>query len=195
MISHLRGVVEQKGLNFAVLDVQGVGYRVFMTSGLLAELAIGEEAKIPTYLAVREDAMDLYGFRNQDELRFFELLISISGIGPKSALSILNITTLDSLRQAVASEDTTHLTRVSGIGRKTAERIVIELRGKLDGFEFEAIATDTGSIKEEVDALEALKSLGYSQKESQEALKLVPKDIIGTGEKVKHALRLLASNQ
>ena len=122
-------------------------------------------------------------------MRFFELLISISGIGPKSALGILNITTLESLRQAVSSEDITHLTRVSGIGRKTAERIVIELRGKLDGFEFEI---DVPSFKEEVDVLEALQSLGYSQKESQEALKGVPKDILGTSDKIKYALRHLS---
>ncbi len=189
MISHLRGIAELKSISYAIIDVHGIGHKVFMTSSLLADVVIGQEAKFPTYLAVREDALDLYGFRNNDELRFFELLISISGIGPKSALSILNITTLESLRQAVSSEDTTHLTRISGIGRKTAERIVIELRGKLDGFEFEV---DIPSFKEEVDVLEALKSLGYSQKESQDALKSIPKEIVGTSDKIKYALRNLS---
>jgi len=195
MIASLTGIVVEKSLNCAVIDVHGVGYKVFMTSSLLGGLAVGEEIRVPTYLSVREDALDLYGFANRDELRFFELLITISGIGPKSALSILNITTLDALRQAVNSEDTTHLTRISGIGRKTAERIVIELRGKLDGFEFEIAATEAGAMREEVDALEALKSLGYSQKEAQEALKSVPKNVAGTGERVKHALKHLSNNR
>jgi Holliday junction DNA helicase RuvA len=194
MISNLKGIVELKGLAYAVIDVHGVGYKVFMTSALLDSLALGENISIPTYLAVREGALDLYGFRTGDELRFFELLITISGIGPKSALSILNITTLESLRQAVDSEDTTHLTRISGIGRKTAERIVIELRGKLDGFTFEIGTAEASLLKEEVDALEALKSLGYSTKESQEALKSIPKDVAGTSEKLKYALKVLSRN-
>lgn len=187
MIQRLSGTVIAKDLTYAVIDVGGVGFKVFMTQSLLAGLELGETAGVSTYLAVRENALDLYGFKDVEELRFFELLISISGIGPKSALSILNVTTIETLKQAVYSEDTSHLTRVSGIGRKNAEKIIIELRGKIDG-----IGAEGGRLKEEVDVLEALRSLGYSAKESQDALKKIPKEVVGAGEKVKHALKHLS---
>lgn len=187
MIASLTGTVSHKDLNFAVVDVNGVGYKVFASAGFLAEMGLGEGVFAHIHHVVREDCQELYGFKDRNGLKLFELLISISGIGPKSALSILNATTPESLKQAVETDDLAHLTRVSGIGRKIAEKIIIELRDKLDWFEAAPYA------KDEVDAVEALRSLGYSQKEAQDALKRVPRDLEGTGEKVKYALRLLSN--
>ena len=120
---------------------------------------------------------------------FFEMLIGISGIGPKSAMSILSAAPIETLRAAVSSGDPTHLTSISGIGKKNAEKIVLELKGKL------VFTSDemTGVMKDESDVVEALKSLGYSQKEARDALKRIPKEITGTSEKVKHALKVLGS--
>ncbi len=130
--------------------------------------------------------MDLYGFANKKELDFFELLITISGVGPKTALNILNVASVDSLRQAVSTGETAHLTKVSGLGKKMADKIVLELKGKLGNYEEIAFGH-----KEEIDALEALKSLGYSHKESREALQEIDKSHTTTSARVKAALKHL----
>ncbi|MBA3733476.1 Holliday junction branch migration protein RuvA [Patescibacteria group bacterium] len=192
MIEHLRGTIIHQDLKSVVLDVNGVGYKIHTNTAVL-EPKRGENNKSPattefwTYLAVRETALDLYGFNTKDELDFFQLLISVSGIGPKSAMGILTIATLPNLRHAISTGDTSHLTKVSGIGKKNAEKIVIELKDKLEG-----LVSDVGvSTSSDVDALEALKSLGYGEREAREALKKVM-DISDTGEKVKKALKLLS---
>jgi Holliday junction DNA helicase RuvA len=133
---------------------------------------------------VREDALDLYGFLNREELEFFEMLINVSGIGPRSALAILGIASIETLRKAIGTGDTSYLTKISGIGRKTAEKIVIELRDKM-GKELGG-----GSLQVELDALEALKSLGYSQNEARETLKKVSPNT-NTNTKIKEALKIL----
>jgi Holliday junction DNA helicase RuvA len=141
-----------------------------------------------THLAVRETSLDLFGFEEKELLDLFELLITISGIGPKTALGILNVASPSMLRQAVAKEDSSLLTRVSGIGKKNAEKIVLELRNKL------VVAEDDRDInfQAEGDALEALVSLGYSERDAREALKQVPQDIEGASERVKAALKQLS---
>lgn len=187
MISQLKGTIEAVDAQSAVVDVGGVGYEVHMTGTHLAGLMPGDDVVVYTHMAVRENSQELFGFRSREELRIFEMLISVSGIGPKSALSILNVTTIDTLKQAVHSEDVSPLTRISGIGKKIAEKIVIELRGKFDDFE------ESIGLKDEIDAMEALRSLGYSQKESQDALKQVPREIVGTPERVRRALKHLTS--
>jgi Holliday junction DNA helicase RuvA len=133
---------------------------------------------------VREDAFDLYGFLEPTELEFFEMLISVSGIGPKGALAILGIASIETLRKAIGTGDTSYLTKISGIGRKTAEKIVIELRDKM--------GEEKGgtSLQGELDALEALKSLGYSQNEARDALKKVSPDT-DTNTKIREALKIL----
>ena len=133
---------------------------------------------------MREDALDLYGFLNYEELEFFEMLIGVSGIGPKGALAILSIASTETLRKAIGTGDTSYLTKISGIGKKTAEKIVIELRDKMGEQE------KGSSMQEELDAMEALKSLGYSQNEIREALKKVPPDL-NTNEKIREALKIL----
>ena len=142
MISRLTGTIVHSDLKYIVLDVQGVGYKVAVGPDLLTKLDKKGPITIWTYLAVREDAMDLYGFFSLAELKFFELLITISGIGPKTAMGILNVASVHSLETAIQTQDTTHLTKVSGIGKKMAEKIVHELEGKVA----EASGTDRKSV-------------------------------------------------
>jgi holliday junction DNA helicase RuvA len=162
MIAQLRGAVVHAEMGGVVLDVAGVGYRVRTKSVEL--LTLGAEISIWTHLAVREDALELYGFRELEDLRFFELLIKVSGVGPKTALGILSLAALPTLKQAIASGDLSYLTKVSGIGRKTAEKIIVELRDRVEGSGDESLA-GVG------DALEALVALGYSRRETQEVLR------------------------
>jgi len=134
---------------------------------------------------VREDILDLYGFLNREELEFFEMLINVSGIGPKGALAILGVASIDTLKKAISTGDIPYLTKISGIGKKTAEKMIIELRDKMG-------VNKTGtSLQEELDALEALKSLGYSQNEAREVLKKVSPEM-NTNEKIREALKILS---
>ena len=190
MIGFLEGTVLHIEGRFALIMVGGVGYKVFVTTETQSALKKQKEkpAKLWTYLAVREDALDLYGFLEKKEQEFFELLITISGIGPKSALNILSVTTIENLRRAIASGETAYLTKISGIGRKIADKIVLELKDKIDFLEGEE---DSSTVKEETDALEGLKALGYGEREGRDALKKLPKDIAGTSARLKAALKLL----
>ncbi len=184
MIGHLTGTVIHHDLKSVVLDVHGVGYKVFVNTGAL-DTTSEKTVSFWTYLAVRENALDLYGFPTKDELDFFELLLSISGIGPKSANNILAIASLSSLRQAISSGDTSHLTKVSGIGKKVADKIVLELKDKI-GVTGEEFGTN---ISGDVDALLALQSLGYSERDAREVLKGTTGS---TEEKVRGALKQLS---
>lgn len=189
MISYLTGKIIHADTRFFIIDVNGVGYKIYTTSGVL-EKQLPETVSFWTYLAVREDALDLYGFPTKDELDFFELLISVNGIGPKTALGILNVANPATIRKAVATEDPSYLTKVSGIGKKNAEKIVLELKSKLTGWE----ATEEGAAhSHDSDALEALKSLGYPEREARDALKKVPKEITDTSECVRQALKILGT--
>ena len=189
MISFIRGTILESGDRHVTVDVHGLGYKVFVTEDTLHSLKIGTEASFWTYLAVREDALDLYGFTQKKEKEFFELLISISGIGPKSALNILSLVASETLASAIRSGSTAHLVKVSGIGRKTAEKIVLELKDKLGALSGE---DSLAGMSADADAIEALKALGYDAVEAREALKKVSKDILDTGAKVKAALKVLS---
>src|SRR3989338_3066984 len=179
MISSLSGTVRNKNLNAIVVDVSGVGYKVLVTTETALRAVPNSPIFLWTHLVVRETSLELFGFLDTETMDTFELLITISGIGPKSALSILNVATPAMLRQAVASEDTTYLTRVSGIGKKNAEKIVLELRNKL-----KVTKEDQDlDMRSEGDALEALVSLGYNERDAREALKRVPKEIEGASER------------
>ncbi len=168
-----------------------MGYRVAVPTDVLLEAALSQPVFLWTHLAVRETALDLFGFTERESLETFELLITISGIGPKTALGILNVASPATLRQAVGSGDTSYLTRVSGIGKKNAEKIVLELKDKLVMKEGEVMH---GDAKSEGDAMEALISLGYSEREAREALKKVPKAVSDAGSRVKEALKVLSRN-
>lgn len=189
MIASISGTIRHKDLHNLVIDVGGVGHKVFVTTDTALERELGESVFLWTHLAVRETALDLFGFSEREELEVFELLITISGIGPKTALGILNVASPTMLRQAVANDDTSYLTKVSGIGKKNAEKIVLELRDKLVTTKDDKRA----DLRSEGDALEALVSLGYSERDARDALKQVPKETEGASERVKRALKLLAS--
>jgi holliday junction DNA helicase RuvA len=192
MIGTLSGTVRHKDLHVLIVDVSGVGYKVHATTDTTLEATPGEAIFLWTYLSVRENALDLFGFLDKGTLDVFELLIGISGIGPKTALSILSVASPEMLRQAVASEDTTYLTKVSGIGKKNAEKIVLELRDKL----VTTSADKRSDMRAEGDVYEALLSLGYDERDIREVLKKLPKGSKGknesASEKVKHALKLLS---
>jgi holliday junction DNA helicase RuvA len=188
MIASVSGSVRYKDLNHLIVDVSGLGYRVAVTADVAAEAVLSQPIFLWTYLAVRETALDLYGFPEKETLEVFEHLITISGIGPKTALGILNVASPTTLRQAVSTGDTSYLTRVSGIGKKNAEKIVLELKDKLT-----YAGEDRGiSASAEGDALEALVSLGYSERDAREALKKVSKEEKDAGARVKAALKLLS---
>ncbi len=189
MIAQITGKIAQKTDKYLVVNTGGVGYQIFAPTDVLSRAGnTGDEISLWTYLAVRENAMDLFGFETIDEKNFFELLLSVSGIGPRSALSILSIAPMETIKKAIGSGDTSYLTKVSGIGRKTAEKIVVELRDRLSALGHN---DDTGSLRGESDILEALQSLGYSLNDARNAAKEVPADIVGTNARIKEALKRL----
>ena len=187
MISYVRGKIINSGERQLILDVAGIGYKIAVTTEAREKIRLGDDVSFWTHLAVRDDALDLYGFMEKTDCDFFELLITVSGIGPKSALGIMNVADVKTLHKAISTGDTSYLTKVSGIGKKTAEKIVRELKEKI------AILSKSGtaSVREEVDEVEALKSLGYSSQEAREALARVDSTLSGTGERVKAALKNL----
>jgi Holliday junction DNA helicase RuvA len=191
MISQLTGTISHKDGRFLILDVQGVGYKIHASGETIEKSPSSKVVTFWTHLVVREDALDLYGFLEKDEMEFFEMLISISGIGPKTALSIINLASIPTLKRAVVSGDSSYLTKVSGVGKKNAEKIVLELKDKL------IVIYEEGdeNTRNESDSLEALKSLGYPEREAREALKKVSKEITDTVEKVRQALKILGSGK
>lgn len=187
MISQLEGKIAGIKGNAVTLMVGGVGYLVFLSAYTLGKVAGQKQTLFYIHTHVREDMLALYGFLNEEELTMFELLISISGIGPKVALSILSIADVKTIRTAVVNKDPSILTRVSGVGKKTAERVIIELQNKVDAVGVE----DQASALAGQDALEALTSLGYSVSQAREALKLVAPDIQDVSARIRQALKNL----
>ena len=177
------------------LEVQGVGYRLFISDTTRRELRLNEEARLFTYLSVREDALQLYGFATQREYDTFQLLISVSGIGPKVALGILSHITLDGLCRAIQNKQTTILTKLPGIGKKSAERLVLELKDKVSytGDEEELVLVSKDEVADDkiAEAQAALVSLGYTQAEITPALKKAAKGK-DTAEIIKLALNFLS---
>lgn len=172
MIGYLKGVISHIFVNSCFIDVHGVGYRTYAPASTLDTLCVGQEAMLYTYMSVREDAIVLYGFATQDEYDLFMLLIGVNGVGPKVALGILSAGTADSFRLAVHQKDIKGLTKMPGIGKKTAERIVLELQDKIGPVASEdAGAADLGNSAAPglsdilTETLAALTSLGYSEQE------------------------------
>jgi len=190
MIGHLEGVVRAVRGTYCVISVGGVGYKVGATKDTLASLTEGGSAALWTYHAVREDAQDLYGFPLESELRFFELLLTVSGIGPKSALGILDAVSIETLRSAIVHGKSEYLTKISGIGKKTGEKIILELREKV-GAGIEGVKE---MIKGDEEALEAMRALGYTVQEAREALRQVPAHIESSKDRLREAIKLLGTN-
>lgn len=190
MISFLSGKVINKGLGFIIIKVNNIGYKVYINSVFYVEIDISQELDLYTYQYVREDALNLYGFKALEELEMFELLLTISGIGPKSALGVISIADINDLKGYIAQGDPSLLTKVSGIGRKTAERVVLELREKVSsntqvGFSH----SSKGQIKS--DEIDALIALGYSMSQAREALQSVNETVKESGERIREALKKL----
>ena len=183
MIARLRGTVAARTVSGVVLDVGGVGYLVAATPRVSAR--VGEEATVETYLHVREDALQLYGFATADERELFELLLGVSGVGPKVALAIVSGSTPVELRRAIAREDTARFEAIPGIGRKTAQRVVLELREKM------AIPVDAGIASGAVVARDALVELGWSIVDAERALSGVDESL-PVEEQVRAALKRAA---
>ena len=186
MIGQLTGQIAYKDGRYAILSAGGVGYKIYLTAETLKQTEIGQSVVFWTHLVVKEDALDLYGFSEKSELDFFELLIGISGVGPKSALSILSLAPPETLRKAVGAGNTGYLTQVSGIGRKIAEKIVLELRDKIVYLENEG-----DCLEQDAEAIMALQALGYTARDARDALKKVSNETADTEGKIREALKQL----
>lgn len=179
MISYIKGIVADIEGNAVIIDSGGIGYRIFTTPQvLLDELRIGEDVAIYTHLQVKEDDMQLYGFTSRDDLRIFKLLISVNGIGPKAGLGILSGLSADEIKFAVLSDDAVTIAKAPGVGKKTAQKVILELKDKLDlqeAFEQKLAnqsANSSNAANEmQKEAVEALSALGYSATEALRAVK------------------------
>lgn len=193
MFYYIRGELVHKGENFAVLDANGVGYKIYTSATVLQNLGgIGKEVTLYTHLHVKEDVQDLYGFLTNEELSMFLHLLSVSGVGPKAALSILSVATPEKFALAVLSNDKKAITKAAGVGPKLAERVILELRDKLKnsdalGADMPDIELDNNTVSE---AVSALTVLGYSQSEAAMAVASVG-DGLDLEETVRQALKKL----
>lgn len=189
MLAFIRGTIKAKGQGFIIIETNGLGYQVFVNAAVYADVAVGAVTELYLHHHVREDAEELYGFPSFAALEFFKLLISISGVGPKSALGVLAMANLDELKASIAAGDPSLLTKVSGIGTKTAERIVLELRNKIDALA--PLSGGAGGAFAHSDEIDALISLGYSLQQAREALQNVDVAVTDSGERIRAALRKL----
>jgi Holliday junction DNA helicase, RuvA subunit len=183
MISYLKGQIAEIDMNTIILEVQNIGYEIFMPVRAIEALPkVGSEVKIHTYFNVREDAMQLYGFLNKDELNIFKLLITVNGVGPKAGLGILSTLSPDDIRFAVLGDDAVTIAKAPGIGKKTASKLVLELKDKFDFEEvvnqrFENTQTEDiasiGNMDSMTEAVQALVALGYSNTDALKAIKKI----------------------
>jgi len=190
MIAYLKGKILEKGLTYIILSTQGgsasggenfgIGYKVFVTPEVL-EKNLGEEVALYTYHKVSEDGQALFGLPDFNTLQFFEMLITVSGVGPKVALAILSAAKVDAIKQAIANQDAAIFTRISGVGTKTAEKIIVELKNKVTSDRSQATSSEV---------FDALLALGYNQKEVREVINKLDATL-PQGEQLKQALKFL----
>lgn len=173
MIATLRGAVTGGEEDYLIVNVGGIGLRVFVPVGLRGAAKSGEEIHLFTHLVVREDALTLYGFETESEQQYFNLLLGVNGIGPRTALAILSAMTVDMIRRSVLGEQPEFFARVPGVGKKTAQKILLHLQGKITGT-LEGIGLPVSDVDSEV--MDALTGLGYSVVEAQAALQSIPRD-------------------
>ena len=198
MYAYIKGIVAEKGQNEVVIDAGGVGYLLSCSMTTLQEVPpVGESMKMHTYLSVREDAMELFGFATREEKNMFTRLLSVSGIGPKVALSILGSMPLRDLTLAIVTGDITTLSRAPGVGKKTAQRLALELKEKVDQSDLENVPAVSGSftpVQEDAatEALAALQALGYTPAEAAKAISQVRGQSDSANELVRLALRNMA---
>ncbi|MDX1535683.1 MAG: Holliday junction branch migration protein RuvA [Candidatus Spechtbacterales bacterium] len=187
----MNGKIKDAMEDRVILNVNGVGYEAFCIERECVKFAgkIGDDAELFTFYYLRDNTAELYGFTTLAEKEMFQILIGVSGVGPKGALNVLNAAPLELLQRGIAEGDTSVLTRVSGIGNKIAQKIILELKDKF-GEEWAGLG---GDIRVESDVVEALESLGYSKAQAQSVLKELPPDVKETEDKVKAALKLLSN--
>lgn len=196
MFYYLSGTVALLDGGLAVLDCGGVGYACYTTNTTLARLQTGREARLYTYCNIKEDAFDIYGFYTREEKSCFEQLLGVSGVGPKAALAILSIVTPEQFTLAVMTQDDKTLTRAQGVGKKMAQRILLELKDKLGGSQMSLNAAELAgsapvSGSKSAEAMAALASLGYSQAEISAALRGVDAESMSVEQIVRQALRAM----
>lgn len=178
---------------YVIIDVGGVGYKVFVPVSNHKNLAEGEEKILYTYLAVSERAMDLYGFTDPADKTFFTLLLDVPGVGPKSALNILGKTTMAEVQQAIIDDKPEILTEMSGLGEKTADKIIVTLKNKVESLSARPKGEKGRVVKDsDVEAFEALVSFGYSAAEAKKALQQIDSSVTEVGERIRQALKYLA---
>ena len=190
MISFLRGKIKDKVQGSIILEVNNIGYQVYLSPILQSRLKIGQEIELYTHQYLKEDSSNLYGFKSLDELELFELLLSISGIGPKSALGVFSVASVDEIKESIAAGEPALLTKVSGIGRKIAERVILELREKIDKLETRGSKAKIKHLGAS-DEIDALIALGYSLIQAREALAKIDPKIKESGERIREALKKL----
>lgn len=199
MFAYIKGLLEEKSTNYVVIENCGIGYKIFMSDMSINEIGeIGSQVKVHTYYHVREDNISLYGFLNHEELKMFELLLSVSGIGAKSAIAMLSNITPASFACAIISNNVALLKKIPGIGPKTAQRIILELQDKLkkeqeltkENEQEEISIVSTNENVEE--AMQALQILGYSKKEIDKAFEKLANTDVSVEELIKKGLSLLA---
>ena len=199
MFSYIKGTIEAKTQNYIILETGGIGYKIFMSDTAINKLGeIGQIVKVHTYVKVREDDISIYGFNTNEELRMFELLLSVSGIGAKSAIAILSNISPSSFALAVITNNVGEIKKLPGIGPKTAQRIILELKDKLkteESIEEDSTLELNGAIKEDnkvQEATSALQVLGYSQKEIEKAMQNVDKDNLSVEDIIRKGLYFLS---
>lgn len=199
MFAYIKGSLEEKSNGYVVIDVGGIGYKIFMSDVAIQNIGeTGNIVKIHTYYYVREDNISLYGFISKEELTMFELLLSVSGIGAKSAITMLSNIAPSSFALAIISNDIKQLTKIPGIGSKTAQRIVLELKDKLktetaiSKTEETIVAIKQDDVSDE--AIAALQILGYNRKEIDKVLEKIDTSTLGTEDIIRTALKYLGRN-
>ncbi len=199
MFAYIKGCLEEKSTNYVVIDVGGIGYKIFMSNISINEIGeLGQKVKVHTHYYVREDNISLYGFLTHEELKMFELLLSVSGIGAKSAITMLSNITPAGFACAIISNNVALLKKIPGIGPKTAQRIILELQDKLKSEQELAKQDDQEEIKvinnnENVEeAMQALQILGYNKKEIEKAFEKIANTDVSVEELIKKGLSILA---
>ncbi len=200
MFSYIKGSLEVKSNGYIVVECGGIGYKVFMSDKSLSEIGeIGENIKVYTYFKVREDDISLYGFKTDEELRMFEMLLSVSGIGAKSAIVMLSNIEPSAFAFAVISDDIDRITKIPGIGKKTAQRLILELKDKLKSVDIEKEKSEIENKVKEYEGIDeayaALQVLGYSKREIETAFTDVDFSNMNVEEIIKKGLILLTNNK
>ena len=184
MLAYLKGIINYKTGNYLVLNLGNAGYKIYSIPTLLAEVRAGEELALYLHQHVRENAIDLYGFKTREDLEVFENLISVSGLGPKSALKTMTVASSNEIMGAIQTGNPAELSKFSGIGPKLAEKIIMDLKGKIELKEGEAISLEDSEV------IDALVGLGYKIKQAREVVKKIPSEISGSSNRIREALKL-----